>query len=1760
MNGPLNQPRALAEQLAIGRMPATELTLTQEQLLRRAFAGSVEIFVEQAFRSGYSGASAYLVSRAGQAPVVVKMAHPLELRREYAAYHEWVAETAPQNTTRLQGEMSVSEDGQLGLIAYTFAGGDPRTRTNNLAHYYQTQGGAATAAVLDRIFRVYGRQWWANHQLKRVVMGEVYDRLLPVHLQLAVTLAPLPEVYTLQAGALDPTQVRLLQPGQCVLIRGFEVIKVRPGSLTLQGSPSSGLRAAPVRVRLEGTLTGTALLGDRVESYYAVVKATRAMLLTEAAQAALPTADLTAVHFPYGETDYPNPLHHLDEWLDSRYDAELSIIHGDLNLQNILVDAATGFAWLIDFGETRRGPVLFDLQRLEVQVLTKLLPPCLHQGRLDATCIPSFLESLHTLAPAALAPHPDLQEPYTVLITLRQLALQYLVDNRDWAEYYRGLIVALLGALKYDELDATARLLALISAATAQRLLDLPLFVPTPIGDQPPTPGISPFKGLQHFDIADADLFFGREQLTAEVAASLQHQRFLAVVGASGSGKSSLVRAGLVPAVQRGAPLADGSLPPAGSDRWPIHIITPTAHPLESLALSLTRGSESMRAAATLVDDLMCDARTLHLYVRKLLAGGASVSQPSGLLLIVDQFEELFTLCRDKAERKAFVDALLAAVETDGPLVVVITLRADFYAHCAEFDNLRACLARWQKYIGPMNQGELRQAIEEPAKRHGWMFEAGLVDLLLKDVGHEPGALPLLSHALLETWQRRRGRLLTMSGYAESGRVQGAIAQTAGTVFQRDLTPKQRTIAKNIFLRLTELGEGAHDTRRRVALHELLPNSAARPTVEVVIKLLADARLLTTDGVGDQITVEVAHEALIREWPTLREWLVESREGLRIHRLLSTSAQEWEKLKRDPETLYRGARLEQAQQWADDHINQLNQLEAEFLQQSQAALEAANQAIAATRRRELAQAQALAAEQGRVAQEQRRRAGEQEQAAKRLLRLVIALGAVFLIAVGAAIYALAEQARADQKAQEAQEQAQLAQGEKARADQKTQDAEDALIQAKEQTQIAQDEKARADQLAEQAQIAQAKAEQAARRAHAGEMAANVQVELVKAVPDPSLALLLAIQAVTTTATADGGVLLPNAVRALDAAVRAAPPWRMTLSGHARGARAVAFSPGSDHIVSASWDQTATIWDVATGEPLFSLTGHTGGVLAATYGKDPEGHTRIATASADKTALIWDATGQPLFALTDHTAAINAVAFSPNGQWIATGSADNSVRLWDAGGAPMHTFTGHTDAVTGVAFSPNDGSARLATASNDNTVRIWDVQTYEQLLQFDHPDGVLSVAFSPDGTQIATGGADGVVRLWQAQAGDPGKAVGYHVGTVWAVAFSPDGAHVISAGADKSARIWDVRTGVLRLQLTGHTDAVWSAAFSPNGAALVTGSADKSVRLWNFPPEQPLLTLANRTDWFFDAIFSPDGRHIATASWDQIGRIWNATTGVEELKLVGHTGGLLSVAFSADGAYLATASDDKTARVWDAQSGTLRQTLQGHTDRVWSTNFSPDGKRVVTSSKDGTVRIWETATGAFVQTLTGHTGTVWLAKFNPTGTQIMTAGSDDTVRLWDAESGRELQRIGGQQVGVLFAGFSPDGSQIAIAYNDGTAHIWDVKTNQEVQRLTGHKGEIRAVAFHPTGSLLVTGGADGTVRLWDAKRGRELLQLSGHTGGIRAVGFSPDGKWVITASEDRTVRTWTTDIQALIALARLRIQRDPPSFTSEEQRRYGIEEE
>jgi energy-coupling factor transporter ATP-binding protein EcfA2 len=435
---------------------------------------------------------------------------------------------------------------------------------------------------------------------------------------------------------------------------------------------------------------------------------------------------------------------------------------------------------------------------------------------------------------------------------------------------------------------------------------------------------ICPYVGLQTFEEKHADFFFGRQADTQRLKEKLKSTRFLLVTGPSGSGKSSLVRAGLVSSLKKGA------LP--GSDSWIFQIFKPGAHPITALAASILRlfPHDSMQKT---IDQMATDQRTLHLAVSLALTEPITTQR---LVLVVDQFEEIFTLCRNESERTQFIANLIyAALIPDGPTTIILTLRADFYHKCASYPELSVLMAAQQFLVSPMDTESLRQVIEQPAWRVGLEFELGLVETILDEVKREPGALPLLEQALLELWERRRGRLITLNAYRESGGVKGAIAKRADGVYE-SLDAPQREYVRSILLRLIQPGEGTEDTRRRALMSELITQTSDVTSIETVIYTLADARILTITNdlqIGDTL-VDISHEALIRAWPKLRHWIDEKREDLRLHRRIAEAAREWSDNNKDTIFLYRDGWLSLAIEWRERNDSMLNTIEREFLDES----------------------------------------------------------------------------------------------------------------------------------------------------------------------------------------------------------------------------------------------------------------------------------------------------------------------------------------------------------------------------------------------------------------------------------------------------------------------------------------------------------------------------------------------------------------------------------------------------------------------------------------------------------------------------------------------------------------------------------------------------------------------------------------------------------------------------------------------------------
>jgi WD40 repeat protein/DNA-binding SARP family transcriptional activator len=1235
--------------------------------------------------------------------------------------------------------------------------------------------------------------------------------------------------------------------------------------------------------------------------------------------------------------------------------------------------------------------------------------------------------------------------------------------------------------------------------------------VPVPSPAHPPVPaaGPPPYKGLQYFDQADADLFFGRELLTAKLVGYLgptRGDRFLAVVGASGSGKSSIVRAGLIPALKRSKPLADGTLPPAGCAEWPVHVITPTVHPLEALAVSLTRDAESVTATITLMDNLARDPRSLHLHVRRLL------SQPSNsLLLLVDQFEELFTLCRSEAERQAFVDNLMAAVETDGPTVVVIALRADFYAHCGQFASLRQALERRQVYIGPMSAEELRRAVTGPAEQGGWSFEPGLVEFLLQEVGDEPGALPLLSHALLETWQRRRGRTLTFSGYSESGGVRGAIAQTAERVLQA-LEPEQQAIARNTFLRLTELGEGTQETRRRVKLAELVSRLEDAPTVEAVLQTLADARLVTTS----EDAVEVAHEVLIREWPTLRGWLEEGREGLRIHRHLTETAQEWEHLSREPGELYRGARLAMASEWAAEHADELNPLEREFLEASQELARREEAQREAQRQRELEAAQ-------RVAEAERRRAEEQARATRRLKLGALLLAGVSVIAIVLAVIASGARSTARQERDNAQREAavnhSLALASSAQHAHDNGEVDLALALALEAVSMDQPPPEARRTLSA---IALGPGTRAVLKGHSN------SVQDVAFSPDGRLAL-----------SGSCGKLDPNGICVQGELIlwdlEAGAELRR-FEGHTHWVNGVAFSPDGKTALSGSGDATLILWDVSaalntgveTGEVIQRFKGHTGGVNRIAF--SPDGQTAL-SASDDTTLILWNvATGEEIHRFEGHTGRVTCVAFSPDGQTALSGSDDTILILWDvATGKEIRHFEGHINEVTGVAFNL-DGRTMLSTA--DHTLRLWELETGEEIRQQSFGGMPVLFAISPDGRTVIFG--LGGLRLWDIE-----------------------------------------RWREYQWLLGGDSDGVWSesAVISPDGLLALSGSSDGSLRLWNLEGQVEFRRFETDGTPLAAVAVSPDGRRLLTGDMTDETTLWDVERGEVIRRFEGHEVAVSpnAVAFSPDGRYALVGSGDafgssgvRSLVLWDIETGEEIRRFEGHREILRSVAFSPGGRTALAGSQgvtneEGDLILWDLETGEPIRRF-DTTEDITSIVFSADGSRALTGSAYfSNLSLWDVTTGQEIRCFEGHTNLVFDVAFGPDETTALSASGDGSLILWDVETGDILRRYLGHDNMVWSLDISPGGRYAISGSEDGTVILWDFETGEELRRFSGHTALATGLVFSPDGQTAFSVSLDGTLIQWQIADQPLDELIEwIYANRYIRDLTCDERVQYRVE--
>ena len=1227
-------------------------------------------------------------------------------------------------------------------------------------------------------------------------------------------------------------------------------------------------------------------------------------------------------------------------------------------------------------------------------------------------------------------------------------------------------------------------------------------------------PGRLPYRGLSPLDAEDAGIFFGRDAPLVTALDALRKMadsaapRLFVVQGASGAGKSSFLRAGLLPRLAR-EDRTFCALPVIRPSRA---VLTGDTGLLEALVKALHRaGLPSKRAdlRQRLQDREALAALLANLAARNRLPAlpGETPPRAPAIVLAVDQAEELFQA--DGADEAArFLDLLrhLTATDLSTPdsaeplrVITVFTIRTDSYGPLQAAPALSE-LNQVVFSLAPMPKGAFETVIEGPARRlnaaggRRLQIEPALTAALLSDIEADGGrdALPLLAFTLQRLFAEHGGDgRLGLADYQASGRLTGAIEAAVAHAMTladsdpavpRDPKARLALLRRGLIPWLAGIDPATNLPRRKVARLSEIPEEA-RP----LIRHLIDARLLSTDQApdSDEPTIEPAHEAILRQWALLAGWLQEDLGLLTALEGVLSATRDWEANTRSEDWLaHTAGRLEDAERLlarpdlVDATTPLTDRRRAEIGGRLGAAehayLAACRTADTARRNREIETARRIAAEATRRARSER-------------IGLVVALVLVLVSAMAGAF---------------------------------------AFLQRQE-----------AVAAAAEAETAATEAERQAREALQSQRNAMVALALSRAETDPVDALKLVLAAWP----AEEGEPFPTkalAFTAINNALANTKP-HLTMRGHKEGIGSVAFSPDGKSIVSGGVDGTLRIWDAATGVALGEpLSGHEVGpfvgIESVTFSRDG---SRILSGGGDGTLRFWDAVsgaplGEPILL---HQGGIANLALSPDGSRFVSVALDGTLRVWDATTAtPLgEPFHGREIWVGSVDFSP-DGS-RIVSAGSDNIVRVWDSVLGELLREFPRRHEGLGIlaTFSPDGSRIVSGGSDGTLIVWDAVSGVPlGEPLRGHLGGVTSVAFSPDGSSIVSGGHDGTLRLWDILSGApLGKPLRGHEDGVSSAVFSPDGARILSSSTDGTLRLWDHTTGGPLgRSLRGHEYGVNEVAFAPDGKRIVTGGSDGTLRLWDGAGGAPLGKpLLGHVGSISSVAFSPDGSQFFSLGRDGTLRLWETVAGApLGEPLRGPQESFGIVDFSLAGTRIV-GGGEGRLVLWDATTGEVrgEAQLRPEEKVVSVA-FSSDGSRIVTGLHDGTLRLWDAMTGAPLSKpMVGPEGWVSSVAFSPDGSRIISGTNEGTLRLWDAGSGApQGEPMRGHGDRVTSVAFAPDGKRIVSGGFQGTLIYWDAVTGAPLGEpMQGHEGPVNSPMFSPDGRSLVSAGTDGMLRFW-----------------------------------
>src|SRR5271165_6696539 len=1289
----------------------------------------------------------------------------------------------------------------------------------------------------------------------------------------------------------------------------------------------------------------------------------------------------------------------------------------------------------------------------------------------------------------------------------------------------------------------------------------------------------SPFRGLNVFDFEHAPIFHGRTRAIGRVLEALEAQvraqrPFVLVVGASGSGKSSLVRAGVLPLLTQPETIEGVGLwrwavtrPGAGGSGGDCFDALAAAL-LEPSALPALQDSESQSAVRDLGGELREHSDSVALRVRGALDHGArewkiqrchSLEEKerrlrsSGrldeadvarrqrerfelpkarLALVIDQLEELFTGGFSLEVRRKYISALAGLVRS-GRVFVLATLRTDFYASYQEFPDLIELSQPSGKFdLRLPTSSEIGNMIRLPAEAAGLQFEQDqetgqrLDDALRETALATPESLPLLEHVLSLLYDQQSTRadgLLRWSDYRELGELKGALAKHAEAVFGT-LGPDAQGAFPLVMRHLVTLGQGEEEVpnRRTMPYRDLIATGETGQDQKAggkgLVDLFIEKRLLVadTDPQGE-VTVSVAHEALLREWQRVREWLKENREFLRMRDRLDSSLKLWlSRGKQTDDLLEPGLHLAEGEKLLKDFGPSLSREQTDYIYAS-------------------------------VAERNRRR-----QAQARIRYAVMAAISVLAILAGF------QWLQAERHRQSAEKNAALAQAEGARIaevagklhDQLRQASWTSFNQAERQFQLGEWREAiallaRAIKLDPENPVASERFFQ------------ELIIHREKALP-LHIASFVHQDAVESVAFGPDAARILTASRDKTAKLWDAASGKLIASfDHGDEVNDAVFSPDGARILTASKDKTAKLWDGASGKLIASFVHHD----EISHGAFSPDGTRILTASRDHTAKLWDAASGKLIASFDHQGSVKNAAFSPDGARILTASADHSAKLWDAASGKLMASFDHQDEVNHATFSP-DGT-RILTASSDKTAKLWDAASGKLIASFDHQDEVLRAAFSADGTRILTAGKDKIARLWDAALGKPISSL-VHRDTVENASFNANGTRILTASTDHSVKLWDTASGKL-IASFAHLGPLFHAAFSPDGTRILTANADHSAKLWDAASGKLMASFDHQGD-VNHATFSPDGTRILTASSDKTAKLWDAASGKlifsfdhqnydSDFRHSGNWGSLQvkHAAFSPDGARILTTCWTNTlpttrwptmnapVRLWDAASGKLIAPLgdpQGF-DVLYGT-FSPDGTRILTASIDSNARLWDAASGRLIATFDlgpAWSGTAFLEAdrpalhFSPDSGRVVAVSADHTAKLWDAVSGKLLASFAHQDE-VFQAEFSRDGARILTASRDKTAKLWDAASGKLISSFD-HPDGLYYVAFSPDGARILSASGD-TAKLWNAASGKLLASLE-HRDTVPWAGFSPDGTRILTVSRDKTAKLW--DAATPVELAR-----------------------